>query len=808
MLTKNLTRFSFGTKLCSRKPPQPEMTLVVRAAFALRPGAPLTPLEDQGALTADVFREDDEEKSGECLYASDFADFKLRADVLLKGTCHVPGGRPVTECPVRFSVGGWSKTLRVVGPRVWSDDLGGAAMSKPLSFTRMSLGYTQGFGGAGYARNPAGKGYKTRELPCVEHPREFIRARTDTPDPAGFGPINPAWPERGGKLGRDYGAAYRKKRAPYYAEDFDWSYFNAAPADQQLDGYLRGDEEIAFVNLHPDAPSFTARLPGLRLRAFVNDAQQRLCEVFMSLDTLHADLDKGVLKLTWRGVTPVKEDDFADVKTVLIASEPLGERPLPEEHYRVIVAAFEEDPTGIKAALPEEFEGAQEVLERAKNEELQAAEDVTGLDPISALLKRKLGRFREADQERIQRAVAALKAKAGPKVDLDAEIGKVLQGGDEVAPPAVPIKPGVLPDVRLRDRVRQVQATVEKLKKSLTEREMPDKDRARILKEIEPLERLAENPDLKRLDPGYTPPGPISTDEPGPGRDLSGQDLSRRDLRGMDLCGANMEGTVLTGADLRGARLAGARLRRAVLYKADLSDADLSGADLTQAHLGKARAKNANFTEANLEIAFFEEADLTGATLARATGGYVVFTRARLTGVKAAGARLDRSDFSEGNLERADLSGASLAACELEQCRAAAIDLSDAVIRGARFEGADLTGATLVRARGRRSFWFKATIDGADFTLASLERAHFTEASAAGARFFGANLRECRFYRAVLERAEIVRANLFGADLAKARLGGARFTDSNLYEARFHGASGAGCDFTGANLKRSTLEHA
>src|SRR5262249_9198174 len=157
-------------------------------------------------------------------------------------------------------------------------------------FTEMPLTWANAFGGPGFARNPAGKGHGTIELPTIEDPSRLIQRRGDQPEPAGFGPLNPAWPQRAGKVGREYGKSYRDKRAPYYAEDFDWSYFSAAPADQQLPGYLRGDEELTFVHLHRDATTFSARLPGLRVRAFVKDVEARFREVRLSLDTLFADL--------------------------------------------------------------------------------------------------------------------------------------------------------------------------------------------------------------------------------------------------------------------------------------------------------------------------------------------------------------------------------------------------------------------------------------------------------------------------------------------------------------------------------------
>ena len=62
MQTRNLTPFLFGTKACSRRPPQPEVVLIVRGRFSLRLGDPLAPVDDgplaQGALTAETFADD------------------------------------------------------------------------------------------------------------------------------------------------------------------------------------------------------------------------------------------------------------------------------------------------------------------------------------------------------------------------------------------------------------------------------------------------------------------------------------------------------------------------------------------------------------------------------------------------------------------------------------------------------------------------------------------------------------------------------------------------------------------------------
>src|SRR5262249_29887440 len=144
-------------------------------------------------------------------------------------------------------------------------------------------------------------------------------------------PLSPNWPQRNKKLGTDYGSTWKKTRAPYYAADFDGSFFNAAPPDQQIEGYLRGDEELAFDNLHPAESRFRARLPGVCPCVLVRHTDGTTRNVPMVLDTLLADLEAERLALVWRGLTLVAEDDLDDVRTLFIACETLVDRRPPAE---------------------------------------------------------------------------------------------------------------------------------------------------------------------------------------------------------------------------------------------------------------------------------------------------------------------------------------------------------------------------------------------------------------------------------------------------------------------------------------------
>lgn len=806
MLSRNLTPFLFGAKSCSRSPPRVEMTAIVRGSFLLRPGEPVAPVEGlmgQGFLTAELFGEDDEDRRGECLYPGDFADHKVSAEVMLAGACHAPGGRPVTECPVVFRVGAWSKSLRVVGQRVWVDSVLGSVPSDPVPFTTMPITWANAFGGPGYARNPAGKGYKTRELCTLERPRDVIRSPAAELEPAGFGPINPAWPQRAALRGKEYGRRYRAERAPWYPEDFDWRHFSAAPADQQLPGYLRGDEELAFQNLHPAAPIFTARLPGLRVRVFVVDVDGAFREIPMALDTLYADLHHERLVLTWRGLGPAREDDLSDVRAALIASEPLEGERLPEARYREALEAFARDPAGLKEALHPKL---QELAERERGG--GAAPAASGgdgpRDPVEDLLRDKLELLPPEQAAAAREALQSAMAREGGDKVRAAIIEAAAREGDTPPTPMLQ-KPGAAPPLGLRRIMRQVQEQAAALKAKLEGRPVPEEQRRRV----EELERLPHDPRWRELDPDYTPPeGPVSAEEPGPGRDLRERDLTGQDLRGLDLRGADLREAILTRADLRGANLRGANLRCAILFKAQLGGADLTGADLSRVNAAQARAEGAILDEVKLDLACLEDATLAGASLRGARGEFALLARADLGDARLGGAALHRSDLSETTLDRAVLAGASLTGCALIRCRGVTVDLSGADLGGASLAGAALPGARLGDCRADGSVWAGADISGADLGFATLRRAIMPRLAAAGARFHGADLRGARLDRADLQRADLTRANLFEANLNKARLGGTRFTGASLYGATLVGASGAGADFTGANLKRSTLEGA
>ena len=216
-------------------------------------------------LNGDVYVDDDVYKG--LLYDSDFAYFKENADLLLKGTCYTPEGRPVPKCEVRFAVADVEKSLNVYGSRYADPGLMGNSGSAAEPFTSMPLTFENTYGGTGYKKNPVGKGRDKDESGITWWPN-VVDSDLGDKEPAGFGPINRSWSQRAGKLG-SYGGDYMEKRWPWFPEDFDWGYFNAAPEDLQYDGYLVGDEKLEFENLHPTISEYRSQLPGIKPRCFL-----------------------------------------------------------------------------------------------------------------------------------------------------------------------------------------------------------------------------------------------------------------------------------------------------------------------------------------------------------------------------------------------------------------------------------------------------------------------------------------------------------------------------------------------------------
>ncbi|HYH94573.1 DUF2169 domain-containing protein [Hyalangium sp.] len=723
------------------RPPRPSLTVVAKATFSLAADGPSVLAEEQHPVSGPVFYEDDPQRS--MRLDTDLAVWKTRGECFLAGTCHPPGGKPASTSAVSFKVGSVSKTLAVFGDRAWSS-LG--VLSAPKPFTAMPLCYERSFGGPSIPANPLGSA-----VPNIEDPRELITSPRSRPKPAGAFPIPPDWKSRLKRAG-NYDKKWLATRWPYFPEDFDGSFFNAAPEDQWIEGFWKGDEEIVLQNLHAQHPVLRTRLPALRARVLLQEKGTGLREVPLRLDTITVDADAGLAFVLWRGMVEVKTETLEEVDSLFVAHEPLG-APLSKE------------------ALQARFE--QKLAERQKEEEDFEPEAPPPSPP----------------PPKVAAAAPVAEPATLDPAALEAKLKKLIA----VPPPRPPPK-AAPPSAQSAEKLRKAFAAIgvepsKELQALLAEIEAPDEATELtmpLVVEAEPRERL-----MRRL----------KAHESVAGQDWSGADLSGLDLRRVDLSGA-----ILQGCSLRKARLDEAKLGGAVLAGADLTEASLKGASLEGADLTQVRAASSRFEEANLEGATLSGGDFSGASFQKAKCAGAQLVKARLSKADLREACLDEADLSEARLEDARLEGASLQDTELAGADATRANFDGANLTQLRASpGARMAQASFKRVQAAKSRWGGALLDEADFSFSELERSDFSGASLVKARFNGCNVPNSRFAGARMVGTSMLKANLFEGLFEAADLSHADLRGANLFGAEFWKAQTGSTRLELAILTRTKL---
>lgn len=689
---------------------------------------------------------------------------KSRAEFVVSGVAYCPGGVPATSCPVRARFGGREKILQVFGDRRWE----GSRATEPEPFLAMPIDWEHAYGGVRYAKNPRGKGHRPVEiagervhpLPNVERPDRRVDAPSRRVDPAGFLPLDIAWPQRAGLAGT-YDTHWRRNLFPGFARDIAWEIFNVAPADQRMDERAWNvGETFEFQNLHPTLPWLGGSLPSWRARAFITHSATgpaELREVMLGLQTVwfFPDAERAVLVFT--GSVPVASDDAADVLALLGAVD-LDEAPRPSEHYVEVLARRLDRETAAMASLreadllppidaaPVEDEFAQDrdlvategflqrnlhrkaVAQAARSRALIASH---GLDPdvhgppipapppppptpdeipeLVARLQADAEQRRIDTQERIaqsRRRIDALVDAAG----IDGFDSQVLAQEREQAPLGPPTFSAEGQRARLRELAAHGRArgtVVEEIEAMLTDDALDARWRDAEARLRESYRQTAHLQDPAPLRPAADQAALRAQIQDIVERrgSLEDRDLTGVDLSGMDLSGADLSGALLESARLEGTRLTGAKLVRTVLAHASLCASQLEGADLRGSNLGGAR-----FVDCALG-----GADLTDVVLERAT-----FIRTALDGCRLVGARIVGARFEDSRARGGEATGLLFMENTLQ-----GFDLGDA-----RLEG---------------STWIRVDLSQVCFSRAHLEASTFVACGAAGVGLEGAHLHDARF---------------------------------------------------------------
>jgi uncharacterized protein YjbI with pentapeptide repeats len=657
---------SAGSFAWQIRPPKDARVVVVKCTLALVPEGAAEPLVDQDPPNGDVLHDEDDAGGGQApappslRYPSDFAPFKPRADVLLVGHAYPPQ-RGAGIASVQLVFGQLHRALAAVGDR----ELRGGAPTAPAPFARMPLRYERAFGGPGHDANPVGAGLAGARLPNLEQPDRMIRGKGDRPAPACFAPVPAAFLARASKLGK-YDGAWLRERWPYFPADFDWGYFNSAPAEQQI-AYPRGDEPFSLSAVSPTVPVLRGRLPGLAPRAYtVATAGHALHEIPLRLDTVWFDADAARVVLVWRGLVEVSAEHAPELAALFVCDDRLGSTT--------------------------DVAGAEQRL-RAKLFELHGPAVTMG------------------DPQRVPQTPpppAPGSFAAGP-----------VATGERPAPPTPPI---VVPPAKTRDEVIALLASgaslegVDLSRSDLSGLDLRGRKLAGAL-------LVGARLDGACFD-GADLAGAVLARARGERSSFQEASLHGANLAGATLVEANLAGAALDQATLADVDARGASFRGASLARVNFSDARLSSATFDGAS-----AAAADFSGAALSGASFKGAVLDDAQLYGCAAEGCCFDEASLFKLRADDAKLSRSTFvrargAESSFASADLTHAVLQGAELDGAVFAHADLSFAVLHRASAKGARFRHGRLVQASALKADFMEANFESADLTRADLRGAN------------------------------------------------------------------------------------
>ncbi len=319
------TPFEVAWQVWEARPRTTCLTVVVKGTFNIVESGECPIDRHQEALTGDQHFDEDVEHS--VRYESDFAAIKPRGECFVIGSCYAAGGEPVEMQLAAFKVGPVLKKMAIIGDRQFTGLLSG--QTPPIPFTEMPLCWERAFGGPSTADNPVGlglgksvvNGKAVIRLPNIEDPEKLIRGKRDRPAPICSTPISRSWKARSTLTGT-YEARWLKTRWPWPPEDFSLDYHCAAPEDQRIRGYFRGDEEISLVNLHPEFPKARFQLPGISTNVFLRETERDVLRPMTpELDTITVDTDRGKVYCLWRAVAEVPTDSLEEYSHLFVVDE-------------------------------------------------------------------------------------------------------------------------------------------------------------------------------------------------------------------------------------------------------------------------------------------------------------------------------------------------------------------------------------------------------------------------------------------------------------------------------------------------------
>lgn len=268
------------------------------------------------------------------IHESDFAHEKPQCDVLVNGSVYAPGGILSKRVCVGLLVGPIKKRFEVLGDRFWDRRITRVSPTPPQPFTHKRISYDIAYGGTSflenepikiraYPDNPIGQGFYPLEKrgsvigKPLANTQEIGKPATNLDgnyQPMAFGPLGRNFKKRAAFLGT-YDKSWLEKRAPFLPDDFDYRYFQAAPADQQMP-YPQLPLDITLENLTVDGLR-RFRVPYIQIPVLVFQHDQNPQEYNFNIDTILIEPDFDRVALIYRLRIPLRKNLFDLSRIVL-----------------------------------------------------------------------------------------------------------------------------------------------------------------------------------------------------------------------------------------------------------------------------------------------------------------------------------------------------------------------------------------------------------------------------------------------------------------------------------------------------------
>jgi uncharacterized protein YjbI with pentapeptide repeats len=759
---------------------------------------------------------------------------KLTPEYLVSGYAY-PTENKQNACATKVRLGDNEKTVLAFGDRFWED---GRSISEPQNFTKLPLVWENAFGGAGFSRNPLGKGIQAQQsvklLPNFESLNDRLLRSNQSITPACFSAIDCTHPQRVQYRGT-YDSSYLKEHSPGFPPDLDWRYFNMAPSDQWLGKPLKGNERFELHNLHPTRPLIEGNLPSFQLRLFsqfqedVRDSVLR--EVPMRLTTVWFFPDAERYVLIFHGLVETNKDDGSDIQTLVGAVERLDEAKSIGHYLKVIAQRAEPELGSIHAMRDSDLLPAK----------------ISTTDPDVELAKKPFAmEGLQADAQFARAAIeveaARLKAvslgKNPDELGIKMPVREVPPEGDElVAYLEKQAKENELQQLHaLNDTLKQLEIAMQFAEKhkidigDLQHRGPPNYTAKAHVAEIKASlgkNRIDDNALLAKMSlkeqaertaylqgaHDQAPAKPMPNEKAAGlkdelraaiqlgiktfiGIDLTGADLSELDLRGLDFSHAWLESVNFSNSNVSRANFSSA-----VMAHSDLSGAVAIEAIFFEANLGRANLKNivfdkAELSSANLMYCNFDSTSLPNANLDKALLLETTWGKADWSGVKTAGQTFYKADMRGMIFAEADLTNANFLECDLS-----GVDFTGAILLNTNFMGCKLIGAKFRGANAIGATFVK----GCDLSSADLSSGNFSRAN-----FGASNLSNSQLIKGVFDQANFAEANLTEADCRLSSMKSSMLRKVSARRAllagvNFDNAIMQHADLRGADLRNSNL---